>query len=413
MEYNESGVYAASENLLALEALSLKLMDTAGLDLNFALESEILMGHNHVLENYFSNKSAAVRKAVATESVTEAIGAAFKVFIQRLIETFKKMIAWLTDKTLAGKSALKEVVLKAYNSLPALNYNLTWKFTLAGFNDKEAVSHTKALTERWEGKVAEWKLDLITGGDCMRSLEDSVKRFRSENFIGKFKSQFIQVQQWEEKEFHEAVDLDIALIRKTREEAQQARTEYKEKVSSDLDGAGEDISDFATYVADCAKEVKDCWDGAEDKVAVNVTTLKFNETTVLDAMRTISVEEFSSMRKEHAANLNGVVNSLDKVNTETANGENTLQHCVQAMRAAYTQRLTWLLRVSGAIQSNFEMISTAFKAMLEVEASYLRYIIDRIKLEITFDPENQEDWKEDFEAFKNRESALTKVMLLV
>lgn len=406
MEYNESAVIAAGQNLYALEQLVESIGQNAP-DLNFALESEVIMGNNSILANHFGNQSSEARRVAAIESITEAIGNAFKAFIERLVEALKKMIAWLTDKAMTGKNALKETVIRGYDALPSLNYRLSWKLTVINSGNPAA----KELVERWQDRISPWKLDLVSQGKCMKALEEVVRRFKTENILGTFKKYFSEVRAWEDKAFDEAIDLDTALIRKTRDEAEASRTAFKEKIAADLDAASEDIQDFGTYISGMPEEVKECWENADDTPNTSVATLQFTETTVLTAMRAISVEEFSRMRKDQANTLSDIVKTLDHVNQETAKGEYVLQHCVQAMRSAYTKRLTWIMNCSTGIQGVFSLIASAFRAMLEVELAYLHFTIERVKMEIT--GSSAEEWKEDYDALNKRKEGLENVLTML
>lgn len=407
----DSPVEAIVAQLKMLDDLTSRIAAENHLSINLAMESEPLLGHNVLLINYFSSNKEEMKHAMSMETIMESVVDAFKLFINKIIELFIKMADWMTGKLFGdAHNSLTEVVQRAYRNLPSFNYA---SFNSAQKKSGELEAALHANEQEWIGRLKPFQVDLMTGGQCFVSIADAANVLIHESVVPKYDHSFQTLQKWEDKSFHEAIDLDTTLIRKTKDEAAVDREAYAEKVKKSgedelngFDPTMESLKNSREKVLDCKSNIPDVPDNALEKMRVD-------NHTIDSRINTLKVPEFVRLQKDQGRTLQWVVTALKKVQNDINNGEGAMQRCFQSMRAVYVEKLTKLTSSGRMIQETFMMVSGAFSNLLECEVLYVSYQMSRCNILIRLDQSNAETWRAELEAWKERREHLSNVLNLI
>jgi hypothetical protein len=410
----ELEVSKAEAALLSLENYYTSLVESGKVTLDIALESEMLVGNPSILHNHFSSMPATKQKNYAMESTMEAIVAAFKAFLAHIVDLYRRMIAWFNGEGIPGfkvKNPLRAVVVQKYQDLPGFNYDEETR--VFGLIRDNALTRLLDENEKdWIDRVKPLQFDLITGGGCYKAIVECANGLVREQAVPKYKIAYQETQTWEEKMFDKAIELDTELIKRPREEANERREEFRTMVSEStekelvkFDPVLEALQLRHQAVIDCRGELPEVPQTAlrDLQIDPNVLSARFNSMKVL---------EFSRLQKDQARTLEWAIQSLTKVQSETAHGEGVLQQCFQAMRMGYTKQLSKLVAGGRVIQESFVAIGVGFEQLVESEIFFVNYQLSRIQILIGADKSQAQDWKAIRESWHDRKADLQEIASL-
>lgn len=411
---------ALREKMIALEAFALNITTAGKVSMNMALESEQLIGHNGLLMTHFSTASPVAKNKVAMESVMSTIKKAFKDFLAKIIEMFKKMVRWFRGMLGGSKNALKPALFTAYNGKEKFDYDEHSKAVDAGVRNAEQNVREGKAKERLEENDKEWftKLkpiyaDVLLGGDYFKAVASAAHDVIQRNIVGRTAAAFKDTQDWETDAFHQAVDLDMELLRKPAADKKEDHEAFKTKITEEVAKREQKLEPLLAELADSQDKVKNARSELSLSGVKEISAIKVDYNTVNNRVRDLRVPEFIKMQEEQARTLDGIVDKLEEVEKGIKDGEGVLQPSFQIMRDVYTKELMKLVGGVQSIQSIVAEVSSAFTGVLEGELFLVSYNLSRTNVLIDVDPSNADQWRDDRLVWAKRRSDLYDVLEMI
>lgn len=252
----EGEIQTLHENVQDFVQISEHLAEDKTLTQEIAIESIPVLGHNGLLDAYFSTGNKKKRYAIATESLQKRMSQLFRQAYDLLRRIVKKCIEWAkrlfggakrasvkTKEEVRGAEASVRLVVSAAQEAKELKEARTFK---------DVVQEHKLDTE-FTSSLTPTEFDLFVDGPYMKAIQDLAKELEHGGALAEISTNLGELDEWFKKAVQDAAQKDAAGV----EFGEQHAGMYYDEKSEALANSNRSHTDAVMKLFWVAKDLKD------------------------------------------------------------------------------------------------------------------------------------------------------------